>query len=172
MFSALDPLLIQVGKAIKKEIFDRLRINQNDIQDRLSAVEIAQKKIVVYDALVVNASSATSLTGLGLWRAPQAFTLTDAKVAIFEKGVLTGLLELDFQISDSTDFSSSSSAFTTRPSIDFDDAGTADYDESSNAVFDNGTKDIDEGDYIRFDVSALPGNGTIGKFAIYLIGEA
>lgn len=171
-FNSLNSLLIQVGKAVKREIFLILKNNQDDIQGRLTNVESGQKRVVVWDELVLNATSALSLTAIDEWRVPQNFRLTDAKVGIFEKGVLTGLLEMDIQKSSNRDFSTSSSVFTTKPSIDFDDVGTNDFDESSNTVFDAGVQDLVEGEFLRLDISALPAGGTIGAFAIYLIGEA
>lgn len=172
-FSTLPDSIIQVGKALTRTLFKTyIKDNLDDHESRLSDVEASIGKIVVFDDLVINAASLESggaITGLDVFRAPSDFNLLDAKVYIFEKGSLTGNLEIDFQVSSSADFTSSVSAFTTKPKIVYSTA--SDYDESANAVFDNTNKVIEEGDYIRFDVTELP-TGGLGKFGVYLIGEA
>lgn len=172
-YVSIPSSLRQVGKATRKELFDQIHDNLEDLNTRSTVLEGNAGKIIVFSEIVLNASSLGSggtITGLDMYRAAANFTLTDAKVWIFTKGSLTGTLEIDVQVSSSADFTSSVSVFTTNPSIDYSTA--SDYDESSNSVFDNTNKEISAGDYIRLDVSELPANGTLGKFGIYLIGES
>lgn len=172
-FTTIASSLIQVGKAVTASLFTTVKDNFDDLDTRVTGLEGSAGKIVIYDEVVLNAAtlaSGGSITGLDLWRSPSSFSLTDAKVYIFTKGSLTGNLEIDIKISSSADFTSSVSAFTTKPKIVYSTA--SDYDESTNAVFDNTNKIITAGDYIRLDISELPSGGTIGKFGIYLIGEA
>ena len=169
-FSSLSSTLIQVGKAIKAEIFSTLKSNQDDLNTRLSTVEALAEKVIVFDGIVLNASSATSLTGLGLYRVANSFTLLDAKVGVFDiSGGFTGNLEIDILKSSSADFTSGVSVFTTKPSLDFSTASS--YDESTNTVFDVNNNDVVEGDYLRLDVTQLP-NEVLGRFVVYVIGES
>jgi len=169
-FSSLASSLIAVGKAIKAEIFSTLKSNQDDLNTRLSTVEGSANKIVVFNGIFSNPNNSSTLTGIMFERTQASFTLTDAKLYIFDKGSLTGTLEFDVRKSTTADFTSDVSVFSTKPSIDFSTASS--YDESANAVFDGANDDFVEGDYIRIDISSLPASGQITRFGIYLIGEA
>lgn len=173
-FTTIPDSLIQVGKSITRTLWKTyVKDNLDDHEDRINAVEGSANKIVIWDEVVRNAatlSNGGTITGLDVYIAAANFTLIDAKVYIFEKGSLTGNLEIDFKKSSSSDFTSAVSVFTTKPKIDYSTA--SDYEESANTVFDNSTKDLAEGDYLRFDVTSMPGGGTLGKFGIILIGEA
>jgi len=171
-FSSIPSALINVGKAVKKEIFTYIKDNFDDHESRINSLEGGSSGIVIFDEIVVNAASlfdGGSITGLDYYRASSNFSLLTAIVYIFEVGTITGTLEIDFQKSSSADFTSSVSVFTTKPSVNYSTA--SDYDESSNAVFDSGVQDISTGDYLRFDITQLP-TGYVGKFGIYLVGEA
>lgn len=170
-FTTLPDSLIQVGKALTRTLFKTyIKDNLDDLDSRMTAIEGSAGKIIILDEIVYNAASFSSTTGLAFYRCAADFNLTDAKVSIFTKGSLTGTLEVDIQKASSTDFTSSVSVFTTKPSIAY--ATASDYDESINAVFDNTNKAVTAGDYLRFDITSMPAGGTLGKFTIYLIGEA
>jgi hypothetical protein len=168
-FNILPESLIEIGKPLIKNIFTILKGNDEDLNDRVNSLEGAFNKIVFYSGLITLGSSATSATGLMFHRVQSDIDLTDAKVAIFTTGTLQNILQIDVKKSSSLDFTGAVSLFTTRPSIDFDTA--SDYDESTNAVIDTNVSSLQEGDYLRFDITALPTNGTLGKFTFYLIGE-
>lgn len=170
-FTTLPDALIAVGKTLNRTLFKTyVKDNLDDLNSRLSTVEGSASKIIIYDEIVLNATSAASFTGVDFYRVPSSFDLIDSKVFIFLKGSLTGTLEIDIQKSSTPDFTSSVSVFTTKPSIDFSTASS--YDESSNAVFDATNKSVTEGDYLRLDISSLPSGGVIGAFGLTLIGEA
>ncbi len=167
-FSSLNDTLIQVSKAVKREIFTTLKDNQDDLNSRLLTVETGANKVVVFDTIVINATSASSLTGLAYWTSPSDFTLLDAKVGIFEKGSLSGTIEFDVKKSVDRDPANFSSVFTTRPSITM--AGASDYDDSTNAVFNPANDDVLQNNVLRLDITSLP-SPVIGKFSVYVIGE-
>jgi hypothetical protein len=171
-FTEIPTSWLDVGDPLRKELFDRIRENQNDINTRIENVETNANKIVIFNEIVVNAatlSAGGTVTGLDLYRCQGNFNLTDCKVWIFEKNSLTGNLEVDIQVSSSADFTSSNSVFTTKPRIVYSTA--LDYDESANAVFNASFQSVSLGDYLRLDISELPSGGTLGKFGIYFIGE-
>lgn len=172
-FSSLSSALIAVGKPLIQTIFQTFKDNDDDLNSRLSTVEGAVNKVIVCDGTILNGTPASSITGgFGVYRAAADFTLTDFKVSIFDVSGPTwsGTLELDCQKSTSPDFTSSVSVVTTKPSISF--TSPTNYTESSNVVFDVSNKNISEGDYLRIDVSALPSGSVLGKWQVFLIGEA
>jgi len=158
-----------VGDPVIAEDWNTIKTNFDDHELRLAQQEAINKRVEVFSFPVFNAASASTLTGITLWRSPLDFTLIDCVVSIFEKGILTGIFEVDIKRNSSLNPVGFSSVFTTRPSINF--ATASDYDESINAVFDALNSDLLEGDYLRFDVTSMPTNGTLGKFFINLIGE-
>lgn len=168
-FTSISSTAVQAGKAITQSLMDLIRTNLDDLDSRLTSVEGVASKIVIFDELIVNATSFSTLSGYAVYRTPAAFTLTDAKLYIFTKGSLTGTLQADIKVSSTSDFSGASSVFTTKPSIAY--ATASNYEESSNAVFDGTAKVLSAGDYLRFDITSMPSGGTLGKFGFFLIGE-
>lgn len=169
-FQVIDPNEIDVGDPIKKELFDKIKNSLDDHEGRIDELETGARKVGVFKFPVLNAASANSFTGIAYYRADENFTLTSGSIIIFEKGSLAGSLEIDLRKSvTNLDDISFTSVFTTRPKITMSTA--VDYEESSNQVFDNTKIQINEGDYLRLDVTQLPTNGVIGKFIVNVYGE-
>jgi hypothetical protein len=166
-FDSIASSLYEVGKAIKKELFQKIVLNQADINSRTQILEQGAAKIEIWNDRFLISNPGSSLTGVDLWRAPSEFTLLDAKVGIFEESGITGILEMDIQKSVDLNPANFSSVFTTKPSLDF--SATSDYDESSNAVFDVAEQTVAAGSWLRLDISSIP--TPIGGFTVYLIGE-
>lgn len=159
-----------VGDAVKKEVADGLIDNQADFDTRISSLEGSASKIVVFDSTIYNASTASSLTGIIFFRAASAFSLTAAVVSIYDTtGLsLSGTLSFDVQKASSPDFSSSTSVFTTKPSL----TSFTSYTESSNAVFKtDGTEDIAADDFLRLDISSLPTGDVLPRIQVHVYGE-
>jgi hypothetical protein len=169
-FTTIDTNSIDVGDPLKKELFDRIKDNFDDHESRISGIENQNAKVIVWDIDVLNSSSAATFTGLAYSEAIFDFNLIGCEIRIFEKGSLTGALEIDVKKSitglDSTDFAT---IFTTKPKITL--ASASDYGRSTNQVFDNNQISISQGDTLRLDVTELPGSGIIGKFRVLLYGE-
>ncbi len=169
-FQVIDPNEIDVGDPIKKELFDKIKNSLDDHEERIDELEVGARKVDVFKFPVLNASAANSYTGITYYIADENFTLTSATITIFEKGVLTGAVEIDIRKSttnlDSTSFTT---VFTTKPKITM--ASASDYETSSNQVFDVTQIEINEGDFLRLDVTELPTNGVLGKFMINVYGE-
>ena len=166
-FVSIASSLYQVGKAIRKELFTKIVGNLDDLDSRTQSVEAGIGKVEIWNDRFALSNPGSSLTGVDLWRAPQGFTLLDAKVTIQTVAGVTGILEMDIQKSIDTDPANFSSVFTTRPSVDF--ATASDYDESTNAVFDVSKQTIATNEYLRLDISSIP--SPISGFTVYLIGE-
>lgn len=169
-FVTINPNTIEVGDPIKKELFDRIKANEDDHETRLSNLESTVAKIDFMKFMVANASSASSFTGMYYYEANGSFTITDAFIRIFTKGALTGNLEIDIKVS-TTDMDNASfvSIFTTKPKIVF--SSISDYGKSTNQAFDATKINIQSGDFLRLDVTELPTNGVISRFLIEAYGE-
>lgn len=161
---------VNVGDAVKKEFADTVATNFDDHETRIGSLEQGASKVVVFDSTVYNGTTAASITGFIFYRAPQNFSLTSAIVSIYDTtGLsLSGTLSFDVQKSSSPDFTSSTSVFTTQPSLT---SFTA-YSESSNAVFKtDGTEDISAGDFLRLDLTNLPTGDVLPRLQITVFGE-
>lgn len=169
-FSAISSAVIAVGSAIKKELWDKVKNNFDDLDSRLNVIESTSTKIPIIKFYVLNASSFSTATGLYYWESNDNFTITSAYVQIFEKGSLTGTFAVDIEKSttnlNSTSFSS---IFTTQPSINLTTA--SDYAKSTNQVFDPTKTAIVAGNYLRFDITSMPTGGVMSKFLITVYGE-
>lgn len=167
-FTALPSGSLDVGDPIKKELFDTIRSNEIDLDSRITSVEVSASRIIVFDETVINATSAATFTGLNYYRALQNFTLTGAELSTFEHGSLTGSLQIDIKRNTSYNDTGMISVFTTKPSIAM---ASADYSVSTNQVFSGAQINITAGTILRFDVTSMPTNGTLGKFRIQIYGE-
>lgn len=168
-FEVINSAEIEVGDPVKAELFTKIKNSLDDHETRINAQESSANRVIIFDALILNAVSANTLTGLMAGNAPQQITLTECYVQIFEKGSLTGTLEIDIKRNTTPNNTGMTSVFTTKPKITY--ASAADYDKSSNQVFNGAQATITAGDHLRLDITQLPGSGTIGKFIVYLAGE-
>jgi len=168
-FETISSILYDVGRAIRRELWVKTVGNLNDLDSRTQILESGASKVVIWNDSLITRGNSGSLTGIDLWQAPAQFTLLDAKVSIYEKGVTTGIVEMDIQKSIDLDPNNFQTVFTTKPSVDFDDVGTNDYDESTNSVIDINQSIVSAGEWLRLDASQLPTPSN--RFQIYLIGE-
>lgn len=166
-FTTIPSGSIDVGDAIKKELWDLVKDNFDDHESRIGSVEVQAAKILVFDSYIILGSIATTYTGMMYFRATQPFTLTGCVLKIFEIGSLTGTLQVDVKKNTSFDNTGMVSVFTTKPSVNF----ASNYQEATNQVFDNTKISIATGDILRFDITSLPTGGVLGKFYFVLYGE-
>lgn len=169
-FSSISSLVIAVGSAIKKELFDKIKNNFDDLDARLNQIETTSNKIQVIKFDVINASSFSTATGLYFYEADVPFTITSAYLRIFEVGSKTGSIEVDI-LRSSTDLDDSSfnSIFTTKPSVNYSTA--SDYDMSVNQVFDPGQISVSAGDFLKLNITQTPTSGVASRFLVTLYGE-
>lgn len=155
-FTTIPSALINVGKAIKKEIFTYVKDNFDDHESRLNTIEAGgSTSIEIFNDLVSVASTDT-YTGIDYFVCYAPTTLDTVEIRIFAKGGITsGILEIDILKSTSDlDDSNFSSILTTKASIDFSTA--SDYDVSVNAVIDGDTSALTQGDILRLDITSIP----------------
>jgi hypothetical protein len=166
-YTSISP--IAVGDPLKRGLGELIRTNFDDHETRMVALEANDARVNVFCYMVRNVASFSGLLGLDFYVAQQAFTMTEAKIYIFEKDSLTGFLEVDIQKSTSTNPAGFASIMTTKPSIDY--STISNYGFSTNRVFDSVEKDIAPGDVLRWDISQAPTNGVVTKFILQIYGE-
>jgi len=169
-FVTIDPAEIEVGDAIKKELFDKIKNNEDNLDERMTVQEISKKKINFIQFDVRNGARFSTATNVYMYEAQEDFTITSAFIRIFLKGSLSGALEIDIKksITDLAD-GSFTTIFTTKPKITYSTA--SDYDASINQVFNSGQVSVQKGDYLRLDFTEMPSGGVISRFLINAYGE-
>lgn len=167
-YTLIPESAINVGKAIKRELLTSIRDSLIDHEARISALALGAAPVEVFNAPILNASSATSLTGIMYYRALTNFTLSTVQVEIFEKGIVTsGTLAIDVKKGPSLDGAGMSTVLTSLPSINF--ATATDYDIATG-VLDSVGQVVSQGDVLRVDVTSLPAL-PLGKFRVLVYGE-
>jgi hypothetical protein len=162
---------IDIGDPITKDLWDKVKANEDDLNTRLTAVEGSAAKIEVFDGNVYLGVLASTLTGIFYYVAKENFTLTACRLRIYEKAPITGgTLEIDVKVNGTFNDTGMASVFTTRPSVNF--ATASDYDFSTNQVFDNTKINITANQVLRIDITSLPSTGGfLGKFYLQFYGE-
>jgi hypothetical protein len=167
-FIEIPPALIEVGKALKKEIFDAIKASLDDHENRINSLAVGASPIVVFDNTILNASSAGSLTGLNYFRAASGFNISLVQLEIFDKGGITsGIVSFDIKKGDSLDDADLSTVLTIQPSIDF--AIASDYDIATGTL-DPLEQSVTQGQVIRLDITSLPST-PLGKFRVLVYGS-
>jgi hypothetical protein len=156
-----------VGKALKQQLFSRFNNNLEYLNDRVDSLALGASSVIVFNDVVLNASTATTLTGLTYFYAPAGFTVTTVQVEIFEKGDITsGTLSIDIK-KGATLGSTFTTILTSQASIDF--ATAVDY-ATDTGVLDAAEQDVAQGEYLRLDVTSLP-TIPLGKFRVLVYGS-
>lgn len=166
-FTTIPSALIQVGKAIKKSLWQYTKDNFDDLDARVAAIEVTSSLVEIIDETFYSATTAASLTGLYFYRAKQATRITKVQIQIFDKGVISsGSLTVDLKKS-ATLGGTFSTILTTLPTVDFavDPSFTSD-----DATINNALNDLVVNDFIRVDVTALPST-PLSKFRVIVTGE-
>ena len=142
----------EVGKPVKKEILQKADKSLEDHESRLNAVETAVSQVVLINNTFVGIDqlkSSSAVEGLALFEATRALTLTSCVLTTYDSAT-SGTLEVDVQLSDTTDPTGTySTVFTVRPSIAFG----ASPGSSSNAAF--STTSIPAGRWLRVDLTSF-----------------
>lgn len=157
---------IEVSKAIKQELFQKMKDNFQDHEDRLVLTLQNASKIEVLNADVRIGSYASGVTGIIYHEALQDMTLVECAIQIFDKnGISAGILSIDVKKNSTPNNVGMATVFTTAPSINF--ATALDYARDT-ATF-NLNQTVVKGEILRLDIISLPVG--IGSFRIILIGE-
>ena len=92
MFTTLPQALIEIGKAIKKELWQTTKDNMDDLDSRVSDVEGASSSTLPLDFFVVG--EGTVLDDAARLRCPFNITITGVRLRVAEAGT-SGTTEVD-----------------------------------------------------------------------------
>ena len=166
-FNAFNNSEIQVGKAIVKNLWQKVKDNFDDHETRLAQAVAGGRKIEVFNLDVGLGSFGNTFTGILYHECLQDMSLVECAIQIFNKnGISTGLLSIDVKKNTTPDNTGMTSIFTTAPIINFSTA--LDY-ERSTATFNTTTQNVLKGDILRLDITNMPQG--LGYFRLILIGE-
>jgi hypothetical protein len=167
-YTSISSAAIQVGKAIKKNLWELVKSNLDDHESRISAVETIGTVLDIIDETFYSATAAASLTGMYFYKAKQGIRITKLEIQIYEKGAIaSGSLTVDLKKSSSLNPVGFASIMTTQATIDFSTAN--DFDLNAGVI--NSTlNELAVNEYLRLDVTALP-TTPISKFRVLVIGE-
>jgi len=173
-FNTIPATLLEVGKAIKKEIFTLIKDNFDDHELRINGIELGANKVEVFNFEVtgfINNYTSEELVQIGTYRAPSDFTLIEAKITLMNNSsgsasTTSGVLSIDIQrsVDNGVTFATILSGLPEIP-----DGTNATGSESSSIVFISGGEDISQDDIIRVNVTSK--KDTQGSFLITVYGE-
>lgn len=105
-FTVIPTSWIEVGKSLKKELFDAIKNSLDDHETRIDNVEQGLSKIELFNFEVIGYISHYSnleLIGIGTYRAVNNISITDAKITILNSGSSplttssSGVLSIDLE---------------------------------------------------------------------------
>lgn len=165
-FVTIGSTEIAVSKALKAELFQKIKDNFDDHETRLNDLSVGSGPVVLINEEIENVSSTLTLTGLKYIRAFNNMNITKAQIQIFTKGgVTSGTLEVDLKKS-ATLGGTYTSIFTTKPYINF--ATDTDY-TSRDGVLNTGQA-VTQDEILRLDITNVPASVVIAKFRLMVYG--
>lgn len=173
-FNAIPSTWIEVGKAIKKQLFTRISDNLDDHETRINGLEAGANKVEIFNFEVMGYVSYYTLTELvqvGTFRAPSNTTITEVKLILmnnpsYPASSSAGTLSIDLQ--RSTDNGATwNTILSSAPEIA--DGVSASGSESALVTFITGGEDVETDDIIRVNITSK--KDTQGSFLIVVYGE-
>lgn len=159
-FTTIPSSIIQVGKAIKKEIFDLLKGNLDDLDSRVSSLEVSGGSVFIFNGDIDLTGFSVSRPDIYYYKAATNFSVNDFRVQLFTKdGISSGNLVIDLEKSSDTNNANFSSILTSPISFNF--ASDAAYSEKT-ALINSSLNDIVTGDVLRVEITNVP-SGFYGK---------
>ena len=169
-FVSITDSEIEVGRPVKKELFQKIKDNLDDHETRIGGVESLTTRIGgIFGQVIKNTVTASSISNLAVFDAPGAMQILEAEIAIGElNGVSSGILEIDIvkTANQDLDLTGATSIFTTRPSIDFSTASN--FEKSTNAVL-NSNANLVVNDVLILSITSLP-NGVVPTIKLKIEG--
>jgi hypothetical protein len=165
-FEVIDPGEYTVGKALRADLFRKIKVDLDDLDARATALETGASKVEIFNADIAVGSFGTTVTGLVYHEALQAMTLSECAIQIYEKGSLTGTLSIDVKKNTTPNSTGMTSVFTSAPTIVY--ASSSDY-QRNTGTFNVTHQTLAKGDILRFDITSMPVG--LSRFRIVLIGS-
>lgn len=174
-FITIPSSWLNVGEAIKKKIFTRIKDNLDDHETRLNAVEQGVNKVTIFNFEVIgyiSNYSASELTGIGTYRSPQNMVITEVKIVLLNSSSTptisssAGSLQIDLEKSIDGGITWNS-ILVQRPTI-----GDGQYlsgEESSLVSFNTGGELVMQSDLIRINITSK--KDSQGSFQVLVYGD-
>ncbi len=155
-FTPIDANDIEVGKPVKKRLFQTTKDNFDDLNSRTGALETGAAKIEIFVSEIVNLGQyeqGGDLERVMLFRASRNINITNAQIYVLSSS--TGSLPtggtLEFDIKVGSDPSSLSTVFNTRPST----TGLTEGSTNASVDFITNGNIINQGQWISLDITSL-----------------
>lgn len=163
-FSSLTDTLIQIGKAVKREIFTTLKNNQDDLDSRVSAIETTSR-VEVFNFSTTGSPNDYNLTMLEQIETYETFTelsLTEAKMTLVDS-LSTSIGNIEMDILASTDGTTYTTIFSSKPTI------TASGTQSGSFTINPTYTTIDNGTFLKLAFDSI--KDPQGSIQIQVYGE-
>ncbi len=173
-FTAIPSTWIEVGKAIKKQLFTRISDNLDDHETRIDGLEGGANKVQIFNFEIIgyiNHYTVAELAQIGTFRAPSNTTVTEVKITLMNAtngstSSSAGILSVDLQ--RSLDGGATwATVLNEQPVID--DGVNATGSESGIVTFISGGEDVDADDLLRINVTSK--KDTQGSFLVTVYGD-
>jgi len=175
----LTPTEIQPSKPVKSELFDKVRVINDDIETRVNDLENVSTSQPVFSQTVSIGNPTGETPDLIIEITPSfknGVTLTSSKLTLLEKSVgytddsIANGLEIDVQKSNGSvlDADFTTSVYTTRPFIDFIDTSSPTAGDSDTGTFDLGEINIAAGERLRLVLTGMPSQTQLVRFIFEL----
>lgn len=156
MYVVINGNRYRVGDPITEELVSDIIGNVEDHEQRILDNETTGGSVFVINEDIGLAGLSMSSPFIRHYKCPQDLSITDFRVQIFDKGVITvGHLKFDLQKSTDTNNANFNSILTSE--IDFDYSGSIAYSEQTGLI-NSGLADFAAGDVLRVEVTSLPTN--------------
>jgi len=175
----LTPTEIQPSKPVKSELFDKVRVINDDIESRLTSLENVSSSQPIFSETVSLGNPTGTTPNIIIKTTPafkNAVTLTSSNLVLMEKDIayisdaVANGLEIDVQKSNGSilDADFTSSIYTTKPFIDFITAASPSANDNDTGAFDVGEIDIAAGQRLRLVLTGMPANSQLVRFIFEL----
>lgn len=175
----LTPTEIQPSKPVKSELFDKVRVINDDIENRVNDLENVSTSQPVFSQTIALGNPTGTSPNLIIEITPSfknAVTLTSSKITLMEKDIAyvsdasANGIEVDVQKSNGSvlDADFTSSVYTTKPFIDFITAASPSAGDSDTGTFDIGEINIAAGERLRLVLTGMPANPQLVRFIFEL----
>lgn len=164
-FISIPSNTIEVGDPIKKELFDLIKSDLDDLDARLT-IAAEGSGIVTFFNFMIDVGS-YGKTKLEYYRVPRNCIVSSFIIAIESKSPATsGILSVDLKKSSTLSDASFNSVLTTAPTIN---VATDPNGYSEAGIINTSVQSLNEGDWLRLDLLSLPTG--LQRFHVFAIGE-
>lgn len=167
-FTTIDPNTIEVGDAVRKDLFDLIKANFDDHETRITALGTGAGRVSLINTDIrIGSNDDGFLTGALHIEVVQACSITEGAIQLFLKSPVTsGTFTVDIKKNTTTNPSGFNSVFTAAPTLNL--ATAVDYQRATGTV-NPATQSLAVGDILKVDITSLPAG--LQSFRVVLIGE-